>query len=29
MGTVIRRLCREDVFTIGHDPFHAYGDYMF
>ena len=29
MGDAIKRLCREDIFTIGHDPFHMYGNYMY
>ena len=29
MGDAVRRLCREDIFTIGHDPFHMYGNFMF
>lgn len=29
MGDVVRRMCREDVFTIAHDPFHTYGNYMY
>ena len=29
MGDAIKRLCREDIFTIGHDPFHMYGNFMF
>lgn len=29
MGDAIKRLCREDIFTIGHDPFHIYGNYMY
>lgn len=29
MGDAVKRLCREDIFTIGHDPFHMYGNFMF
>ena len=29
MGDAIKRLCREDIFTIGHDPFHIYGNFMY
>ena len=29
MGDAVRRLCREDIFTIGHDPFHMYGNFMY
>lgn len=29
MGTMIKRAIREDVFVIGHDPWHTYGDFMF
>lgn len=29
MGTTIKRLTRDDAFTIGHDPFHTYGNFMY